>query len=218
MDSLRRARTAPAGLASKVRMYAIAEPDADRVTELLRKYRSGDQCAFQRLIPLVYADLRALAGASLRKERKGHTLSATGLAHEAYLRLAGHAGRDYQDRPHFLTVASHVMRQILVDYACKRKAAKRGGGQAVVSLAQTEAPAAVRSAALIDIDEALRALESQDSLKAELLEMRFFGGFTAEESAERLGMPVTTVRRELRVAQAWLWRELGSIRGRRSGT
>jgi RNA polymerase sigma-70 factor (ECF subfamily) len=178
------------------------------ITAVLQDLARGDKSAFDRLMPYVYAELKRLAGHYLRQERPEHTLQPTALVHEAYFRLIDQAQPDYQGRAHFLGVAAHVMRQILIDHARSRSAAKRGAGQAVFSLDEFMDAPAERPAAMVLVDDALQALELHDSRKAQLIEMRFFGGMTAEESAEVLGLPVEKVRGELRIAQAWLKREL----------
>jgi RNA polymerase sigma-70 factor, ECF subfamily len=178
------------------------------ITIALRDLANGDPSALDRVMPLVYDELRKLAGHYLRQERKEHTLQPTALVHEAYFRLVGENQPQYQNRAHFLGVAAHAMRQILIDHARTRNAAKRGGGQAAVSIDEFVDSAMERPSALIDVDDALKALELHDQRKAQLIEMRFFGGMTAEESAEVLNLPVQKVRGELRIAQAWLKREL----------
>ena len=181
----------------------------DSITVYLHRLAGGDKQALDSLLPLVYAELRRLAGNQLRNERLGHTLQPTALVHEAYARLVKQGQPDYTGRGHFLGVAAQVMRQILIDHARARKAAKRGGSGADWStITQAGEIPVDRPAELIAIDDALNALAAQDEIKARLVEMRFFGGMTAEESAEATGMPVTEVRRHLRVAQAWLQREL----------
>jgi RNA polymerase sigma factor (TIGR02999 family) len=166
-------------------------------------------------MPMVYAELRKLAAHYLRQERKGHTLQPTALVHEAYFRLAGQNQPEFQNRSHFLGVAAHAMRQILIDHARTRNAAKRGGGQATFAIEEGVDAALERPSALIQVDDALQALEVHDPRKAQLIEMRFFGGMTAEESAEVLNLPVQKVRGELRIAQAWLKRELDNRAGPR---
>jgi RNA polymerase sigma factor (TIGR02999 family) len=178
------------------------------ITRLLEDVAGGDKSALDRLVPLVYGELRRLADGYLRNERAAHTLQPTALVHEAYLRLVGQDHKPYQSRGHFLAVAAHVMRQILIDHARSRGAEKRGGGQPGVSLDESIDAAMERPPALIAVDDALQALEAMDARKAKLVEMRFFGGLTAEESADVVGLPVEKVRGELRVAQAWLQREL----------
>jgi len=157
---------------------------------------------------MVYAELRRLAGHYIRQERIGHTLQPTALVHEAYFRLVGENQPDYQNRAHFLGVAAHAMRQILIDHARTRNAAKRGGGVAPFSINECMDSPLERSSALIAVDDALQALEVHDAQKARLIEMRFFAGMTAEETAEALNIPVTKIRSDLRIAQAWLKREL----------
>ena len=178
------------------------------VTILLRQFSAGDQQALDRLVPLVYAELRKLAAGYLRNERLGHTLQPTALVHEVYVRLVKQDQPDYQSRCHFMGVAAQVMRQILIDHARTRNAAKRGSGGVKVSIEDSGDIPVDRPSMLLAVDDALRELARKDPAKARLIEMRFFGGLTAEESAEATGMPVAEVRRHLRVAQAWLQREL----------
>ena len=178
------------------------------ITRMLQEFADGDKSALDRLMPLLYTELRRLADGYLRNERTSHTLQPTALVHEAYIRLVGQDHKSYQSRGHFLAVAAHVMRQILIDHARSRCADKRGGGRAGYSLDESIDTAIERSPTLIAVDDALQALEARDPRKAKLVEMRFFGGLTAEESAGVFDLPVEKVRAELRVAQAWLQREL----------
>lgn len=178
------------------------------ITRMLQDFAGGDKTALDRLMPLVYSELRRLADGYLRNERTAHTLQPTALVHEAYIRLVGQDHKAYQSRGHFLAVAAHVMRQILIDHARSRGADKRGGGQRGCSIHEAIDAAVERPPALIAVDDALQDLEALDARKAKLVEMRFFGGLTAEESAGVLDLPVEKVRAELRVAQAWLQREL----------
>jgi RNA polymerase sigma-70 factor, ECF subfamily len=178
------------------------------ITLILQDLADGDKDALNRLIPLVYAELHKVAGAHLRKERPGNTLQPTALVHEAYMRLVGQDQPDFRSRSHFLGVASHIMRQILIDHARGRNAGKRGGGMPKYSLDEAVNAAVERPSIMLAIDDALRELERKDPRKTKLIEMRFFGGLTAEESAVILELPVEKVRGELRVAQAWLQREL----------
>jgi RNA polymerase sigma factor (TIGR02999 family) len=182
--------------------------DDQPITTLLHEFAAGDKTAFDRLIPLLYPELQRLARSYMRKERATHTLQPTALVHEAYARLVKQNQPDYRSRAHFMGVAAQVMRQILVDHARTRNAGKRGGGAANVSFDQVTAVSAKRPSAMIAIDDALAELERKDPLKAQLVEMRFFGGMTAEDSAEVLKMTATEVRRHLRIGQAWLQREL----------
>jgi RNA polymerase sigma factor (TIGR02999 family) len=179
----------------------------DSITTLLAHASAGDREAFDRVFPLVYSELHRIAEGRLRAESSGHTLQPTALVHEAYLRLAGYTGMEYKNRAHFFAVAARAMRHILVDHARSLSTAKRGCG-AKVALDQAADLATERSQTLAALDDALKALEVDDDRKARLVEMRFFGGMTAEEIAGCLSMSVHTVRHELRIAQAWLRREL----------
>lgn len=176
------------------------------ITELLSRAGSGDREAFDRLIPIVYRELHRLAEGHLRREWRNRTLQPTALIHEAYARMVVHGGQP-QDRAQFFGIASRVMRQILVDHARSRNAAKRGP-DARVTLHPGLDFAPDRDRVVIALDDALRSLARSDARKAELIEMRFFAGMTAVEIAECLAIPVHIVRRELRVAQAWLRREI----------
>jgi RNA polymerase sigma-70 factor (ECF subfamily) len=178
------------------------------ITLILHELAGGDKDALNRLMPLVYAELRQVADAYLRNERPGITLQPTALVHEAYIRLIKQDQPDFRSRAHFLGIASHIMRQILIDHARLRNAGKRGGGMPKYSLDEAWNAAAERPSILLALDDALCQLERKDPRKTKLIEMRFFGGLTAEESAEVLELPVEKVRGELRVAQAWLQREL----------
>ncbi len=191
--------------------------DEQPITGLLRKFADGDKDALDRLIPLVYSELQRLADAYLRGERPGHTLQPTALVHEAYARLLKQEQPDYRSRAHFLGTAAHVMRQILIDHARMRNAGKRGGGSAHFQLYSDHEIAVERPVMLIAMDDALEALARQDPCKSRLIEMRYFGGLTAEESAEATGMTVAEVRRHLRVGQAWLQRELDRERPESEG-
>ncbi len=178
------------------------------ITLMLQEFAAGDKSALDRLTPHVYEELRKLAGRHLRNERFGHTLQPTALVHEAYLKLIGNDQPDYHSRAHFLSVAARLMRQVLIDHARTHNAGKRGGGQLACALEDWMDPPVESPPAVIAIDDALRTLEQSDPRKAKLIEMRFFGGLTAEESADVLDLPVEKVRAELRVAQAWLKRDL----------
>lgn len=178
------------------------------ITLLLQDLASGDKSALDRLVPLFYTELRRIAEGVLRHERPGHTLQPTALVNELYLRIIGQQQPDYRNRAHFMAVAANVMRQILVDHARTRRAAKRGGAQPKVSLDEAMDAGVSRPVEIIAVDDALRDLERLDPQQARLVELRFFGGLTAEESAEALQLPIGSVRRELRLAQAWLQCEL----------
>src|SRR5215468_1653602 len=185
----------------------IGKTTPESITLLLARVNNGDRKALDHLVPLVYQELHRIAEGYLRRESQHHTLQPTALIHEAYLRLAEYGGADYQNRKHFFAVAARVMRQILVDHARARQAAKRGAGL-TVSLSAGSDFAPERDRIVISLDDALNALASEDDGKARLVEMRFFGGMTAEEIADCVEAPVHVVRRELRSAQAWLRREI----------
>jgi len=182
--------------------------DPAPVTVLLQRFAHGDQSALDQVLPLVYSELRRLAAGYLRNERPNHTLQPTALINEAYARLVGQSHPDFESRAHFVGVAAQIMRQILVDHARSRNAQKRGGELEKVQLSESIDAVAERPWAIIALDDALNELARMDPAKSRLIEMRFFGGFTAEESADLLRLTVTAVRRELRVAQAWLQREI----------
>lgn len=179
----------------------------DTITLLLSRAGGGDRGAFDRLVTLVYEDLHRIAEGYLRREPRDHTLRPTALIHEAYLRLVDYDGADYTNRTHFFAVASRVMRRILVDHARARHAAKRDGA-GKLTLRESLDFAPERGRIVLALHDALNALGTEDERKARLVEMRFFGGMTADEIAVCLALPVHTVRRELRMAQAWLRREM----------
>ena len=174
------------------------------VTQLLHLVREGDSRALDRLVPLVYEELRALAKRELYREQQGHTLHATALVHEAYLKLAG-SGMPASDRAHFLAIAARAMRQVLVDHARRRKAIKRGGDMVATTLTDGGAPVDFRPDELIALDEALEQLEPR---QRQVVEFRFFAGMEEKEIAEVLGVSDRTVRREWGKARAWLYRSL----------
>ncbi len=182
-------------------------PGDQSVTVLLQAWRDGDRTALDRVVPLVYTELRRIAAAYLNREPDGHTLQPTALVNEAYIRMAAGAGPHFENRAHFLGVAARVMRQILVDHARARLAEKRGGG-ALVPLNEDISFNEPRAALLVSLDEALLDLERQDPEKAKILELKFFAGMTAEDSADWLGVSVHKVNRQMRLAQAWLRRHL----------
>jgi len=186
----------------------VADPAPGHVTSLLKQWKGGDDSALDRLLPLVYAELRRIAARHLRRERAGHSLQPTGLVHEAYLRLVGAPGPEWQDRAHFFGVSARLMRQILVDHARARGAAKRGGAARRVTLTDHVEPAVERDLDLLALDEALRRLEEMDPVQGRVVELRYFTGLSIEETAEVLGKSPATVNREWRMARAWLRREL----------
>jgi RNA polymerase sigma factor (TIGR02999 family) len=185
-------------------------PDLEEVTRLLFEWKSGNQAAIEALTPLVYSELRRLAGYYLANERSAQTLQPTALVHEAYVRLVSQDHPDWESRAHFFGVAAHLMRQILVDNARKHKSQKRGGGIANLPLEAALGFAPERSAAVIALDDALSALAQLDDRQAKVIELRYFGGFNVEETARALGISVATVGRDQRVAEAWLHRELSN--------
>jgi RNA polymerase sigma-70 factor, ECF subfamily len=180
------------------------------ITRLLRAWRAGDDAARDELIPLVYEELRALAARYFSREAAPHTLQPTALVNEAYLRLAGNPDVNWQDRGHFFAIASRIMRHVLVDQARQRGRQKRGGSATPLQLG-THDPEAPEARDLVDalaLDRALTQLESLDSHQGRIVELRFYGGLTIEETADVLGVSTGTVKRGWGVARAWLYREL----------
>jgi RNA polymerase sigma-70 factor (ECF subfamily) len=181
---------------------------SDHITRLLRAWSDGDTLAADQVIPLVYSELRRLADGYLRRERPDHTLQPTALIHEAYMRLAGQQNLEWQNRNHFYGVAAHLMRLILTDYARSHLTAKRGSGGHKLPLEDESLPCKDHTEELVAIEEALQHLASFDERKCRILEMRFFGGMTPEQTAEALDISEPTVRRELRLARAFLRQQL----------
>jgi RNA polymerase sigma factor (TIGR02999 family) len=189
--------------------------DPQPITDLLLAWRAGDGQAADRLFPLVYAQLRRIAHNALRRERASHTLDTTALIHEAYLQLVDQTRVEWRDRGHFFGVAAGAMRRVLIDYARRRRAAKRGGAREPVPLAEGEVPVAPtfldqRADLLLAVDAALTRLEALDPRLARVVECRFFGGLTEEETAAVLGVTARTVRRDWIKAKGWLYRELAN--------
>ena len=188
-------------------------PDAPNrprdVTGLLVAWRDGEDEALQALLPLVYDELRRLASVALRGERSGHTLQTTALVHEAYVRLVG-ADVDWEGSSHFMRVAARAMRRVLVDHARKRKSQKRGSGAAPIDLDSLEGvlPGKGRPEDVIELDEALERLIALEERKGRAVELHYFGGLSYEEIAEALDVSPATVHRDLRMARAWLYKEL----------
>jgi RNA polymerase sigma factor (TIGR02999 family) len=176
------------------------------VTRLLADWSRGDRSALDKLLPLVHAELRRIAQRQMSRERPGHTLQATALVNEAYLKLAGQEGFEWHDRAHFFAVCAQVMRHILIDHARSHARDKRGGGAAQVSFNEAAVMAAEQAGDFVALDEALRALEAVDPQKGRIVELRYFGGLSIEETAEVLKISPRTVRREWRRAKAWLYR------------
>jgi len=184
----------------------VSEPQS--VSELLSKWRAGDEESLSRLGPLVYNRLRQLAHYHLRKERPGHTLQTTALVHEAYLCLTKQEPMAFANRAHFFAVCAQVMREILVQYARRRKAAKRGGGGFNLALDHALALAQRRSVNLIALDDALNGLAKLDPDQARIVELRFFGGLSIEDTSRVLGVSPATVKRHWTTAKAWLHNEI----------
>lgn len=178
------------------------------VTQLLAAWQVGDAQALEALTPLVFEELRKLAGSYMRRERPGHTLQATALVNEAYLRLAGIENKDWRSRAHFFAIAAHIMRQLLMEHARGRNAQKRGGGMKPVQLDEALVVGVAQDEELLHLDDGLSALAAQDERKSRVIELRFFGGLEVAEIAEVTGVSVATVGRDLRVGLAWLHRYL----------
>jgi RNA polymerase sigma factor (TIGR02999 family) len=186
----------------------MSTPPPPEITQLLEDWSRGDATALDRLIPLVHAELRSIARRQMSQERADHTLQATALVNEAYVRLAGDAGARWQNRAHFFAVCARVMRHVLIDHARTRAREKRGGQLRRVSLEGAAELAEGGGADLLALDEALARLEELDAQKARVVELRYFAGLGIEETAEVLSVSPTTVRREWRRAKAWLYRAL----------
>jgi RNA polymerase sigma-70 factor (ECF subfamily) len=180
--------------------------ETHEVTLLLTEWAKGNRNALNDLTPLVYRELRQLAASYLRKERKGHTLQPTALVHEAYLRLVDQANPSWENRSHFYGVAARLMRQILVDHARRKQAGKRGGPK--VSLDEAVSFQQERSRDLVALDSGLNVLEKIDPRKCKAVELRYFGGLSMDEIAQMLDVSTVTVRRDLRMAEAWLHQEM----------
>jgi len=178
------------------------------ITAVLADWNSGDRAALDRLVPVVYGELRRIARRELKRERRDHTLQATGLVHEAFAKLADQRKVRWDDREHFFGVAAHLMRRILVDYARRHYAAKRGGGAELLSLTQAARRGVLDSIPIVPVDEALDRLAQLDPDQARIVELRVFGGLTIDETAHVLGVSASSVTREWRTARAWLYREL----------
>ena len=184
-------------------------PSPSDVTRLLRQWGEGDEHALNRLMPLMYDELRRLAHQRLRRDESDRSLNTTALVHDAYVKLVDVRQARFQDRAHFLAMASRVMRRLLIDQARARRAAKRGGAAGAVELDEALQIPERQGEALVGLDEALTRLETLDPRQGQIVEQRYFGGLTLEETAEALGVSLATVKRELRFAHAWLAAELG---------
>lgn len=193
----------------------MSDSHEETVQRLLHGLRAGDRGAFDELFPLLYEELRRVAGLQRQRWDGDESLNTTALVHEVYLRLAGTSAMAWETQPHFLAVASRAMRQILIDYAKRRQAAKRGGGSRRIPLGEIEArlkaggdPAEAGDEALIALEQALVRLEAHDARQSRIVECRFFGGMSIEETATALGISPATVKRGWSLAQVWLYREL----------
>lgn len=190
-------------------LNAVGDPLSQNITHLLKEWSDGDQRALDELTPLVYEELRQQATRYLRKERAGHSLQATALINEAFLRLIDVKNVQWQSRAHFFAIAANLMRRILVDHARRRDAEKRGGPQMRLTLDETVAIAKQPDVDLLAIDQALDRLAAIDEQQARVVELRFFSGLSVEETAAALGVSPKTVKRDWSVARAWLRREIG---------
>ncbi len=186
-----------------------ASPDHQQVTRLLQQWSGGNKQALDELMPVVYDQLRRLAANCLRSENRDHTLRATALVNEAYMRLVG-ANVNWQDRVHFFAVSARVLRRILVDHAKSHNRQKRGGEFEKIPLDEAIMVGPQADKGILELDEALQRLAAQDARKSELVELLFFGGLTYDEAAAALKISPATVHRELTLAKAWLYRELGA--------
>ena len=186
----------------------MGSPVPGEVTGLLLAWSEGDQIALQKLVPIVYKELHRLAHLYIHRERVGHTLQATALVHEAYQKLVDTPRVHWQDRAHFFAICAQLMRRVLVDYARSRNYQKRGGDICIVPLEEAFGASQDRRKDLLAIDEALSALAAIDPRKGQVVELRFFGGLTAEETAEVLKISPDTVLRDWKIARSWLLREL----------
>jgi len=181
---------------------------ADNLTGLLLEWREGDKAALDRLMPLVYDELRRIAHRYVQHERDGHTLQTSALVHEAYLRFAGQRRVDWENRSHFFAVTAQVMRHILIDHARRRRYVKHGGESQQVPIEDAEGMSLQRADELIALEEALAELARLDRRKSQVVELRYFGGLSLEETAEVLEISLMTVRRDWRAAKAWLFRRI----------
>ncbi len=188
----------------------MSSTTSNSVSELLIRWRGGDKSALDNLLPLVYDELRKLARHYLKSERREHTLQSTALVHEAYLRLAGQSSVRADSRAHFFCIAAGLMREILVDHARKRGAAKRGANCLTLTLDEALALPEKREVDLIAVDDALNSLAALDPRQARIVELRFFGGLAIEEISEILGISRATVTREWATARLWLQREMSA--------
>jgi len=181
---------------------------SNQVTQLLVRWRSGDKAALDSLMPLVYGELRRIAQHYLNNERPDHTLQSTALVHEAYVRLTQQKLPEWQNRAHFFAVAAQLMRQILVDYARSHRASKRGGNAYTLALDDAQEEPQATDVDIVALDDALKTLAAMDAQQSRVVELKFFGGLSIEDTAEVLGVSPSTVKRDWVTARAWLYREL----------
>jgi RNA polymerase sigma factor (TIGR02999 family) len=181
-----------------------------QITQLLQKWQDGNNEALETLMPLVYAELKRLAGSYLRRERPDHTLQSAALVNEAYLRLVDQTQTQWQNKTHFFGIAAQMMRRILADHARGHNAAKRGAGMPELELNEAVAQAQTKSVDLLDLEEALQKLEKLDAQQGKIVELRFFSGLSIDDTANVLGISPATVKRDWAAARAWLFREVGA--------
>jgi RNA polymerase sigma factor (TIGR02999 family) len=191
----------------------VSHSQPQEVTQLLLAWSRGDRAALDRLIPLVSTELHRLAHHYMRGERVGHTLQTTALVNEAYVRLVDASRVEWRDRAHFFAVSANLMRRILVDFARKRRYQKRGGGAVMIALDEDGIPSPQPGPDIVALDSALEALAAFDPRAATIVELRFFGGLTVEETAEVVGVSPRTIKREWAAAKAWLLGEMGGGEG-----
>ena len=192
----------------------MAHRDPSQVTQLLQRWRGGNREALDALLPLVYDELRRLAHRHLRNERAEHTLQSSALVHEAYFRLVGQDFPQWEGRTHFFAIAAQLMRQILVDYARRRRASKRGSGVYMLTLGDVDALPQRKDLDVVALNDALNSLAELDPRQSRVVELRFFAGLSLEETSEAMGIGTATVQRDWTAARAWLHREIS----RRSST
>lgn len=188
--------------------FIMSELGTDEVTQLLIELSEGNRVTVDLLLPLIYDELRRLAMNYLRRERPDHTLQATALVHEAYLRLVDQSRVNWQNRAHFFGIAAQIMRRLLVDYARRHNAEKRGADFQKLTLDENIERAVERSEEIVALDRALEALAAIDEQKARIVELRYFGGLTVEETAEVMGVTPITIKRHWRMAKAWLYGQM----------
>jgi RNA polymerase sigma-70 factor (ECF subfamily) len=191
-----------------MRSASVTRSSAGEVTELLANWGDGDESALNKLIPLVYEELRRIAHRQMAKERAGHTLQTTALVNEAYLRLVGAAEVPWKDRAHFFALSAQLMRRVLVDHARGHGRVKRGGAIKKLTLDEAFTVPVGPDSSILELDEALKALAAVDARKAKTVELRFFGGFSVEETAKTLQVSVSTVMNDWKFAKVWLMREM----------